>query len=596
MCRTAAAVAVSFGLLFLGAGFAAPRLELLQQIELPIDAPGTGLAAAGVSGSYAVVLSTPLPAPDPLVRQVHVYEQDLLTPDRWDHRITIRDAGMGAIGGFAQAADIDGDTLLVSAIDTNNSASVPNGRAFIFQRDMGGPNHWGLVAELLGSGAGRVGYGSDVALSGDTAVVSAQGSLYIFERDSGGSVTWAETRVIDGPSTLGPPLDLDGDSLIAGAPTETYVQESEFNPNLDNAGASYIFERNSGGPGQWGLVRHLRNPDPHWFVHDNFHRRFGAAVAISGENAVIGWPDYEGFFNTSVGLARFAVRRSNGAWSSARSQIRVPTEPDEFDQLGESVAVSRNRAVFGNSHGSWPLVVESDTSDPSPIAESTGAVRVYDRFPLDEDVEFEWRRTDRLISPTMQSDDFFGKTLAMDGDTLFVAAPGADTELAAEAGAVYVYTEKCAAGPFSDYTIDHNAQSLALDIVADENCSWRSYSDAPWISVSSGTAGTGNGSMLLAVDSNEGPASARRETLIRVGGRDIRIVQLAGAQIFADVSPSAFYFHAVNRFHELRLTSGCSAEPFRFCPDDPIALAACHFRDSRPTRNGRFRPPTAAIL
>ena len=64
------------------------------------------------------------------------------------------------------------------------------------------------------------------------------------------------------------------DTAVVGAPTDA--------ENGVNSGSAYIFERGQGGPDNWGEVRRLLPSD------GEAEDRFGRAVGLSGDTAVIG--------------------------------------------------------------------------------------------------------------------------------------------------------------------------------------------------------------------------------------------------------------------------------------------------------------------
>ncbi len=60
--------------------------------------------------------------------------------------------------------------------------------------------------------------------------------------------------------------------------------------------------------------------------------------------------------------------------------------------------------------------------------------------------------------------------------------------------------------------------------VAATGCPWNAYSDADWVTITSGATGTGNGTVNFSVASYYGGASARVATLM-VGGREVTVAQ-----------------------------------------------------------------------
>jgi hypothetical protein len=83
------------------------------------------------------------------------------------------------------------------------------------------------------------------------------------------------------------------------------------------------------------------------------------------------------------------------------------------------------------------------------------------------------------------------------------------------------------------YTIDPGNRSIAsaaaeltVQVSAGGGCSWTASSDAPWIAVTGGASGSGNGSVRLAVTANTG---ARRSGVVTIAGETFRVDQSAPA-------------------------------------------------------------------
>ncbi|MFL5803579.1 MAG: hypothetical protein ACJ8CR_17780, partial [Roseiflexaceae bacterium] len=111
---------------------------------------------------------------------------------------------------------------------------------------------------------------------------------YIFTRDPA-SDTWQPVARLGldlssgGDSHFGEAVAIDGDTVVVGSP--------------DPVGAAYIYQRNQGGPNNWGLVTRIRAHDPWWYGY------FGFSVAISGDTTVVGaWGD-PGVGGVDVGAA-----------------------------------------------------------------------------------------------------------------------------------------------------------------------------------------------------------------------------------------------------------------------------------------------------
>jgi hypothetical protein len=95
------------------------------------------------------------------------------------------------------------------------STLSPTGSAVtVHERDFGGPGNWGLAKTLIPTGGAGTSFGAAVGVSGDTIVVGSpseqllgayKGAVYVFERDRGGPGNWGLTQKIFGPND--PPGD-----------------------------------------------------------------------------------------------------------------------------------------------------------------------------------------------------------------------------------------------------------------------------------------------------------------------------------------------------------------------------------------------------
>jgi len=184
---------------------------------------------------------------------------------------------------------LDGDTAVVGA----NGAAAQQGAAYIFQRDQGGADNWGQVAQLTaGDGAASDWFGYSVAISGDIVVVGAihssvganaqQGSAYVYGRNQGGADNWGLiTKLVAGDGAandwFGCAVSVDADTAVIGAYGVDIDSKAE-------QGAAYVFGRNQGGADQWGQVMKLITNDgaaQDWF---------GYSVAVDGDTIIAGSP------------------------------------------------------------------------------------------------------------------------------------------------------------------------------------------------------------------------------------------------------------------------------------------------------------------
>ena len=161
--------------------------------------------------------------------------------------------------------------------------------AYIFTKDVSG--QWIFVKELIPNDTfetfDRFGFSVDVF--GDTAVVSAlkadttkpdSGAIYIFERNQGGSNQWGlvHKRFASDAATedsFGVSVTLYQDTIAAGA-------SNEDNSRGLGAGSVYIFDRNTGGANNWGQVR------KRFAVAGVSSEHYGVSVALEDNNLIVG--------------------------------------------------------------------------------------------------------------------------------------------------------------------------------------------------------------------------------------------------------------------------------------------------------------------
>ncbi|HEX6186728.1 MAG TPA: hypothetical protein VFZ40_01500 [Pyrinomonadaceae bacterium] len=223
-------------------------------------------------------------------RKIYVFERNTGGTNNWGEVKVIQVATESIY-----VAAISGDTIAAVAF----GESTPAGSVFIFERNAGGANNWGETKRLMPSDDYT--FNLSVAISGDTVAVGAsfftsifvpaQTEVYIFDRNVGGAGNWGEVKKIaevEPGDKFGSAVSLSGDKLIVGAAGDDPQGEL-------NAGAAYIFERNSGGANNWGQLRKLTAADS--AEGDSF----GSAVALSGTTAIVGVPHDDIGGNTDQG-------------------------------------------------------------------------------------------------------------------------------------------------------------------------------------------------------------------------------------------------------------------------------------------------------
>ena len=291
---------------------------------------------------------------------VFIFEQDAGGPLQWGQVVTLTNASPGTAYGVA--VDLDGDTLAVGA-----HSAFGNGAVYIYERNQNGPNNWGVVKTITSPNPGTGDLlGFALSLEGDRLLVGAseatintniaQGAAYIFERNEGGSNNWGlikELLATDGEEfdTFGQTVSLSGERAAIGASVDIGTN--------DNQGAIYIFERNTGGPANWGQVISVTNAS-------GVSSYYPSSISLNGDTLAA---------RTDADELIFFEKDRGGVnnWGLVPTSIVPGSSLYGFDLDGDRVAISLtapdNRGkvnIYGRNEGgqdNWGLVAEMTTVD-----------------------------------------------------------------------------------------------------------------------------------------------------------------------------------------------------------------------------------------
>ncbi len=256
----------------------------------------------------------------------------------WTHEVKLTAADGYEGDAFGQSIAIDGDTMVIGAPhdDDNGDGS---GSAYVFLRKGG---IWKQQAKLVSSdGAAGDLFGISVALDHDTIVIGADlndeiaqdaGAAYVFVRLADGWVQQAKLTALDGADTdiFGVRVALSGDTALISA-----RRDDDSTIGVD-AGSAYVFSRSGA---VWQQEAKLTSPDP------GADDRFGRDVALVGDTALIS-AMHEDDHGENSGAAHVYVR-SGSSW---KHQIKLTAaDGASGDLFGWSVAMSDGDALVAAS-------------------------------------------------------------------------------------------------------------------------------------------------------------------------------------------------------------------------------------------------------
>ncbi|RHX79696.1 putative Ig domain-containing protein [Leptospira yasudae] len=308
---------------------------------------------------------------------------------------------------------------------------------------------------------------------------------------------------------FGKSIAIDGDTLVVGAPIEDSNQTTISNslgPNLtpagDNdaatfSGAAYVFRRMGT---TWAFEAYLKAPNA------EANDQFGDVVAIDGDTIVVG-TYYENSNQTSISNslganltpagdndsagnsgAAYVFRRTGSIWAF-EAYLKAPNV-ESGDQFSWSIAVDGDTVVIGSNaeDSNQTSISNSLGANLTPAGDNdsagnSGAAYVFRRTGS------TWAFEAYLKAPNAEGNDFFGTSVAIDGDTIAVAStgedsnqtsvsnilgpnltPAGDNDAANGSGAVYIFRRTGTLWSFESYLKAPNVEagdnfgsSIAID-------------------------------------------------------------------------------------------------------------------------------------
>ena len=358
----------------------------------------------------------------------------------------VADDDTGTLERFGTSVAISGDTAIVGASDAAESG-VACGAAYVFERN---GDTWDQQDKLVpGDGAPGDLFGVSVDISDDTAIVGARqdddkgdvsGSAYIFRREG---VSWFQQTKLVAPDGaehdyLGISVAISGDTAIVGANGDDDQGEA--------SGSAYIFT----APEFSGLQSLTMDPagnhlyaiapeenalvvldatdlsvrqalvpaqvKPKLVANDgSAGDEFGRSVAIFGDTAIVGayGDDDEGNESGSA----YIFRREGDNWIQ-QTQL-LAGDGAAGNHFGESVAISGDTVIVG-------------ASGDDDKGTNSGSAYVFRRD------DSEWGQPIKLTAVDGAAFDYFGESVAISGDTVIVGA-SLDDDKGTNSGSAYVF-------------------------------------------------------------------------------------------------------------------------------------------------------------
>ncbi|MGB8957797.1 MAG: FG-GAP repeat protein [Candidatus Aminicenantales bacterium] len=302
--------------------------------------------SVSLSGDYAVVGAVGENGSGSDQGAAYVFFRNHGGTDNWGQVRKIAASDKADSDGFGFSVSIDGATIAVGS-DGEDGAGTDRGAAYIFVKDQGGVDNWGQVAKIVSADpADSDRFGYSVAVAGDFALVGApmengdgtdRGAAYVFARDLGGLEAWGLLKRLE-PGTpsdsalFGNSVAVEGSLAVVGAGWE--------DGGGTDRGAAYLFSRDEGGADLWGQIKRFAGSD----ASDGDY--FGYSVSLNGANVVIGASYAEGG-GTERGQAYVFSKDEGGVDTWGEVQRLRASDGANGDRFGGSAAISGSYILVG---------------------------------------------------------------------------------------------------------------------------------------------------------------------------------------------------------------------------------------------------------
>jgi hypothetical protein len=429
----------------------------------------------------------------------------------WTQQAKLLASDGAANDEFGFAVAIDGDTAIVGASGGDF--------AEVFQRI--GPVWIGPDQKILaGDGAADDAFGFDVAIDGNLAIVGSafdddsgtfSGSAYIFVRTGSTWTQQAKLAASDDSAgdQFGFAVAISGGRAIVGAPGNDDAGS--------NSGSAYIFFTNGS---IWIQQAKLVASD------DAADDQFGFDVAISGDTAIVG-ANRDDDAGSDSGSAYVFVRNGS-AWSQQAKLLASDGAPG--DQFGGAVAIDGETAIVG--------AIGDDVAGTD-----SGSAYVFVRNGS------AWSQQAKLVASDDAAGDQFGAAVGLDAETAIIGAFGDDVG-GTNSGSAYVFvrngatwiqqakliTSDGATNDFFGLSVDVSGNTAIIGADADDDAGTNSGS--AYLFVRNGSSWTER-AKLAAIDGAAGDRFARS---VAVSG-ETAIVGVEGDDDLGSGSGSAWLFH-----------------------------------------------------
>ncbi len=393
----------------------------------------------------------------------------------------------GELNGSVNGVDISGNYAISGAVGNSTNGAL-SGAAHMYRKE---GSEWIETQTLIPTdNSENDRFGISVAIWGDYAIVGApfddingsfSGSVYVYKRFG---QYWIQTQKLspeDGLTSdrFGWDVDIWENHMVVSS-------LNDYTENQKYTGSSYFFTLIDDS---WVEVNKVFPEDG-----GNFDE-FGASILLRDNLAIVGAPKHDALGEDSG--AAYIYENQDTAW--VFKEKVMASDGSAFAQFGYSASISTGLATVGayqeiinddplgsvyafrNTDNSW---VEEQKIGPPELANEMnfgisnisignklyiGASRADSDGVANSGAAFEyayngsvWEFQRKIHADDAQNLDFYGVSIAMEGEYIIVGAFGEDSG-AGDAGAVYVHYLACAPNCTTISSPPDGAVSVPLD-------------------------------------------------------------------------------------------------------------------------------------
>jgi Secretion system C-terminal sorting domain/FG-GAP repeat len=353
-------------------------------------------------------------------------------------KLSASDKASSDLLGASGRVDISGTSAIVGVPFKQADSEENAGRVYIFEMDSI-TGQWAQTDLILAPDRkAQDAFGTSVAISGDFAVIGANGvnddvngenelesagAAYIYRRAKDGDWNFQQKIV---PSErkefdrFGMGVEIDGIHVVVGAIGND--KDAEGNDFMSGAGAAFIFTFDD--TETWveltKIVASNRGPND----------QFGFPLAMNGGHIMVGAPRKKHGGVEDAGNVYLFDADTNGIWTE--TQFFSSVYPSENAQFGNSLSIYGNSVIIGEHRA------DVDGGNDNALNDA-GLAYIYQK-----DTNSVWSFAQTVEASDRSGNDLFGSSVAISKDYALVSAVQQNTDSEGsnalnDAGAVYVY-------------------------------------------------------------------------------------------------------------------------------------------------------------